>query len=224
MHTLTQAARYRSKHSIRRTLRCSLERRFTRLKALVRFESGTRMLCRAMPTLTDTPAAGMTTPLYNSLSPTGQARFPKTLTLTLGGVTAAYVVFGLVPYLYFAGVLVRTWPMCTPSTCTQGIVNGAFVQGDTLSSSVTLVLPRVVVICDTGLLLRRPCDFIPFHVLSCGCHLREGPRAAVPCPRRQRDARHVAPKCLPRGPRCHSAGSVLCRLGTAEQLCGPYWR
>jgi len=50
----------------------------------------------------------MTTPLYNSLSPSGQQRFPVTLALTLFGVSIAYVVFGLVPYLYFAGVKVRT--------------------------------------------------------------------------------------------------------------------
>ena len=49
----------------------------------------------------------MTTPLYNSLSPKGQARFPWTLACTLAGVSVAYVVFGLVPYLYFAGVEVR---------------------------------------------------------------------------------------------------------------------
>ena len=64
--------------------------------------------------------AGMTTPLYNSLSPRGQARFPWTLALTLGGVSVAYVVFGLVPYLYFAGV-----------------------QHVTMTSAVTLNLPRV---------------------------------------------------------------------------------
>jgi len=60
----------------------------------------------------DTPShnAGMTTPLYNSLSPIGQARFPRTLVLTLSGVTVAYVVFGIVPYLYFAGVLVSYVP------------------------------------------------------------------------------------------------------------------
>ncbi len=47
---------------------------------------------------------GMVVPVYDSLSPAGQARFPRTLSLTLAGVAAVYIVVGLLPYLYLAGV------------------------------------------------------------------------------------------------------------------------
>lgn len=63
---------------------------------------------------------GMTTPLYNSLSPRGQSRFGWILGCTLCGVSLAYVIFGLVPYLWFAGV--------------QDVI---------MSAGVTLYLPRV---------------------------------------------------------------------------------
>jgi solute carrier family 36 (proton-coupled amino acid transporter) len=63
----------------------------------------------------------MTTPLYNSLSPHGQSRFGWTLGATLGGVSLAYTVFGLIPYLYFAGV----------------------IGEEKMASSITLDLPRV---------------------------------------------------------------------------------
>lgn len=85
--------------------------------------------------------AGMTTPLYNSLSPRGQARFPWTLATTLGGVSVAYVVFGLVPYLYFAGKSSLASLYSSFSVSHPHPHPG--VTGITMTSAVTLDLPRL---------------------------------------------------------------------------------
>lgn len=47
---------------------------------------------------------GMVVPIYDSLSTVGQRRFPLTLSATLFGVAAVYIIIGLVPYLFFEGV------------------------------------------------------------------------------------------------------------------------
>jgi hypothetical protein len=44
--------------------------------------------------------AGMVVPLVNELPPGDRARFPRVFALTLAGVSALYLVVGLVPYLY----------------------------------------------------------------------------------------------------------------------------
>ena len=47
---------------------------------------------------------GMVVPVFDSLAPVDQARFPRVLSATLAGVTAVYCVVGLVPYLYLDGM------------------------------------------------------------------------------------------------------------------------
>lgn len=41
--------------------------------------------------------------MYDSLSREGQARFPYTLSVTLAGIAAMYIMVGLVPYLFVSG-------------------------------------------------------------------------------------------------------------------------
>jgi amino acid permease len=47
--------------------------------------------------------AGMVVPLVNELPPADRARFPRVFALTLAGVSALYLVVGLLPYLYLVG-------------------------------------------------------------------------------------------------------------------------
>ena len=46
---------------------------------------------------------GMVVPIYDSLSATGQRGFSRTLTGTLGGIVAVYLIVGMLPYLYLVG-------------------------------------------------------------------------------------------------------------------------
>lgn len=62
---------------------------------------------------------GMVIPVYDSLTPRGQASFSATLSATLVGITAVYIIVGLVPYMYLDGF-----------------------QHVTMQDSVTLDLPR----------------------------------------------------------------------------------
>ena len=61
---------------------------------------------------------GMVVPIYDSLSPGGQAGFARTLSSTLAGIVAVYLVVGMVPYLYLVGV-----------------------RGDAVGDAITLSLP-----------------------------------------------------------------------------------
>ena len=47
--------------------------------------------------------AGMVVPMVNALPPAGRAAFPRIFALTLAGVSALYIVVGLVPYAYIVG-------------------------------------------------------------------------------------------------------------------------
>ena len=63
---------------------------------------------------------GMVVPVYDSLSPRAQKRFPWTMSLTVAGVALLYIAVGVVPYLYVEGLL-----------------------GLKMQDAVTLQLPRV---------------------------------------------------------------------------------
>jgi len=62
----------------------------------------------------------MVLPVYDSLRPGARPAFARTMSLTLVGVAAAYIIIGLVPYLYLVGM-----------------------AGTPMADAITLNLPRV---------------------------------------------------------------------------------
>ena len=73
--------------------------------------------------------AGMVVPMVNELPPGDRARFPRIFALTLAGVSALYLAFGLVPYAYLRGY-------SDSAACLAG-------SADCVQDTITLNLPHV---------------------------------------------------------------------------------
>jgi proton-coupled amino acid transporter len=114
---------------------------------------------------------GMVVPIYDSLSPGGQRGFARTLSGTLAGIVAVYLVVGMLPYLYLVGA-----------------------AGEGVGDAITLSLPSVwwayaimagycIALCLTYPLMLYPVLRIAERACAGLLRLREGAPAARSCKR-----------------------------------------